>query len=64
MFEREIIRQLSVWKTDKNRKPLVIYSLPPILIQKTIKYTPTLIQKQTKFTPTLKLFRIFVSHYK
>lgn len=25
MFERDIIRQLSAWKMDVNRKPLVIH---------------------------------------
>ena len=25
MFERDIVRQLSVWKMDMNRKPLVIH---------------------------------------
>lgn len=25
MFERIVIEQLSAWKTDKNRKPLIIH---------------------------------------
>ena len=38
MFERDIISQLAAWKTDTNRKPLVVHGARQVGKTWTLKY--------------------------